>query len=98
MFIIVIIIIIIIIINLLLLGGGEDYNEDPPSTVSASFSAGTNVSTTINANILADDIDEFLERFNASLARGTTDPFRDRVDFFRKDTIIEIVDSDSKQQ
>ncbi|XP_019849170.1 PREDICTED: uncharacterized protein LOC100641243 [Amphimedon queenslandica] len=77
------------------IGGGEDYDERHPSTISASFEAGTNRNATIRANVLSDDIDEFTERFNLSLAFGTNDPFVNRIDFFRKDTIVEILDSDT---
>ena len=80
---------------IIIVGGGEDYDESEPSTQTATFPAGTNTSTVIRVTLNPDDLDEFTEEFTATL-KGSG-KFANRIDFFRQDTIIEIIDSDGKQ-
>ena len=80
------------IIIIIIIGDGEDYNE---TSTYAVFPAGTNTSTVIRVTLTPDDIDEFTEEFTATL-KGSGD-FADRIDFFRQDTVVEIIDSDGKQ-
>ena len=82
------------IINIV--GGGEDYDEGGQTSISTLFPVGTNTSTVIRVTLYPDDLDEFTEEFTATL-KDSDDFAADRIDFFRQDTIIEIIDSDGKQ-
>ena len=81
---------------IIIIGGGEDYDESEPTTQTATFQPGTNTSTVIRVTLNSDDLDEFTEEFTATL-KDSDDFAADRIDFFRQDTIIEIIDSDGKQ-
>ena len=80
---------------IIIIGDGEDYDEGGQTPLSAVFPAGINTSTVIRVILTPDDLDEFTEEFTATL-KGSGD-FADRIDFFRQDTVVEIIDSDGKQ-